>query len=164
MRDRERHLGTAQSPPATTSGSAPPQTSPLENRHATTVHFTGQWVNVQLQGGNGLPLSIPAPNSEVVFSSTATSATTTYTGGQWVTTVPAGLHGQRLHRRSSLPSPSRRLPAGAKADWEGEFSGTTVSFTLQWQWAGGVYSTLGSGLGTGIGSSAELPPSTMPSA
>ena len=126
---------------------------PRESSSPLTVHFTGQWINLQLQGGNGIPLSIPAPNAEVVFSSTATSATTTYTGGQWVTTVPVGFTGNAFIGGVAYQVPTGVSLAGAKADWTGEFSGTTNSFTLQWQWAAAVYSNLGTGLGTGIGSS-----------
>lgn len=133
--------------------SATADITPRESSSATTVHFSGQWINLQLQGGNGLPLSIPAPNSEVVFSSTATSATTTYSGGQWVTTVPVGYTGDVFIGGVAYQVPTGVSLAGAKADWEGTFSGTTVSFTLQWQWAGAVYSTLGTGFTTGFGKS-----------
>lgn len=119
----------------------------------TTVFFTGQSLNVQLQSGNGIPLSIPAPNSEVVFSSSATSETTAYTGGKWVTTVPVGYTGTVFLGGVAYQVPTGVSLAGAKVDWTGFFSGTTVSFTVQWQWAAAVYSNLGTGLGTGIGSS-----------
>jgi len=127
--------------------------TPRESSLPLTVHYTGQWVNLQLQGGNGIPLSIPAPNSEIVFSSSATSATTTYTGGQWVTTVPVGFTGNVFIGGVAYQVPTGVFLAGAKVDWTGFFTGTTNSFTLQWQWAAAVYSNLGTGLGTGIGSS-----------
>jgi phospholipase C len=128
--------------------SASADITPRESSLPLTVHFTGQWIYVQLRGGNGIPLSIPAPNSEVIFSSTATSATTTYTGGQWVTTVPVGFTGNVFIGGVAYQVPTGVSLAGAKADWTGEFSGTTNSFTLQWQWAGAVYSNLGAGLGS----------------
>ncbi len=133
--------------------SASADITPKESSSPLTVHFTGQWINLQLQGGNGLPLQIPAPNSEVVFSTSATSATTTYTGGQWVTTVPVGFKGNVFIGGVAYQVPTGVSLAGAKVDWTGVFSGTTNSFTLQWQWGAAVYSSLGSGLGTGIGSS-----------
>jgi phospholipase C len=133
--------------------SAAADITPRESASPLTVHFTGQWLNVQLTGDKGIPLSIPAPNSEVVFSSTATSETTTYTGGQWVTTVPVGFTGNVFIGGVAYQVPAGVSLAGAKADWTGVFSGTTTSFTLTWEWAVAVYSTLGTGLGTGIGSS-----------
>jgi phospholipase C len=134
--------------------SASADITPRESSLPLTVHYTGQWVNLQLHGDNGIPLSIPAPNSEVVFSSTATSETTTYTGGQWVTTVPVGFTGNVFIGGVAYQVPAGVSLAGAKADWTGVFSGTTNSFTLTWQWAGAVYSNLGTGLGTGTGKSA----------
>ena len=119
----------------------------------TTVFFTGQQLNLQLQGGNGIPLTIPAPNAEVVFSSSATTETTTYSGGKWVTTVPADYTGNVFIGGVAYQVPTGVSLAGAKVDWEGVFSGASVSFTLNWQWAAAVYSNLGTGLGTGIGSS-----------
>jgi phospholipase C len=133
--------------------SATADITPRESSLPLTAHYTGQWVNLQLQGGNGIPLSIPAPNSEIVFSSSATSATTTYTGGQWVTTVPVGFTGNVFIGGVAYQVPTGVSLAGAKVDWTGVFSGTTNSFTLQWKWAAAVYSNLGTGLGTGVGSS-----------
>jgi len=115
----------------------------------TTVFFTGQQINLQLKSGNGIPLTIPAPNAEVVFSATATSETTTMNSkGVWVTTVPTDFTGNVFIGGVAYQVPSGVNLAGAQADWEGVFSGTTVSFTLNWQWAAAVYSTLGTGLGT----------------
>jgi hypothetical protein len=133
--------------------SASADITPKESALPLSVHFSGQWINLQLQGGNGIPLQIPAPNSEVVFSSTATTATTTYAGGQWVTTVPVGYSGNVFIGGVAYQVPAGVSLAGAKVDWTGVFSGTTNSFTLQWQWGAAVYSSLGTGLGTGIGSS-----------
>ncbi|MDG7022440.1 MAG: alkaline phosphatase family protein [Nitrososphaerota archaeon] len=141
-------LGNGDIGSATVWFSASADITPRESSSATTVHFTGQWVNLQLRGGNGIPLSVPAPNSEVVFSATATSATTTFTGGQWVTTVPVGFTGNVFVGGVAYHPTNGVSLAGAKADWTGVFSGTDVSFTLNWQWAGGIYSTLGSGTGT----------------
>jgi phospholipase C len=128
--------------------SASADVTPRESSVPLTVHYTGQWINLQLQGGNGIPMQIPAPNSEIVFSASATSATTTFTGGQWVTTLPLGYSGNAFIGGVAYQVPTGVSLAGAKVDWTGVFSGTTNSFTLQWQWAAAVYSTLGNGMGT----------------
>lgn len=128
--------------------SASADITPKDSSLPLTVHYTGQWINLQLQGGNGIPLQISAPNSEIVFSSTATSATTTFTAGQWVTTVPVGFTGNVFIGGVAYQVPTGVSLAGARVDWTGVFSGTTNSFTLQWQWAAAVYSSLGTGLGT----------------
>ena len=125
--------------------SASAQITPRESASPLTVHYTGQWIDVQLKGGDGIPLQIPAPNSEVVFSATATTVTMAFTGNQWVTTVPVGFQGTVFLGGVAYQPPVGVSLAGAKADWTGVFSGTTASFTLQWQWAAGVYSGLGTG-------------------
>ncbi|MDA4122707.1 MAG: hypothetical protein OK456_05940 [Thaumarchaeota archaeon] len=133
------------SPGDTVWFSASADITPKESASPLTVHYTGQWINLQLQGGNGLPLQIPAPNSEVIFSSSATTATTTFTGGQWVTTVPVGFQGNLFIGGVAYKVPTGVSLAGAKVDWTGIFSGTTNSFTLQWQWGAAIYSGLGTG-------------------
>jgi hypothetical protein len=122
--------------------------TPKESSTPLTVYYTGQSINLQLAGGNGIPISIPAPNSEVVFSSTASTVTTTYSGGMWVTTVPLGYQGDVFIGGVAYQVPSGVSLAGARADWTGVFSGTTNSFTLTWQWGAAVYDNLGSGIGT----------------
>jgi phospholipase C len=131
--------------------SASADITPKESANATTVYFTGQWIDVYPQGGNGIPTRISAPNSEVVFSSTAISATTTFTGGQWVTTVPVGFSGDVFVGGVAYQPRVGVDLSNARVAWEGVFGGTTVSFTLQWQWGAGIYSGLGPST---IGSSA----------
>jgi phospholipase C len=114
-----------------------------ESSSATTVFYSGQAVNLELKGGNGIPLSIAAPNSQVVFSPFATSVTTTYTTEGWVTTAPVGFQGNLFIGGVAYQVPTGVNLAGDRADWTGDFSGTTVSFTLNWKWAGAVYSSLG---------------------
>ena len=115
-----------------------------ESSSPTTVYITGQAVNLQLHGGNGIPVTIPAPNAEVVFSASATSATTTMNSkGVWVTTVPVGFSGNVFIGGVAYQVPTGVNLANAKVDWTGVFSGTTNSFTLQWQWGAALYSSLG---------------------
>ena len=96
-----------------------------------TVHFSGQWIYAQLQ--DGTTLNIPAPNAEVVYSPTATTATTTYTGGQWVTTVPTSFTGNVFLAGVAYQVPAGVSLQGAKVTWTGDFSGRTNSFKLQWR-------------------------------
>ncbi len=131
--------------------SASANITPKESSAPTTVYITGQSLNLKLKGGNGIPLTIPAPNSEVVFSPTATQVTTAYTSTGWVTTAPVGFQGTIFVGGVAYQVPTGVNLAGAKADWTDEFSGTNVTFTLNWKWAGAVYSTLGTST---LGSSA----------
>jgi len=106
-----------------------------------TVHFSGQWIDLQLQGGTTLQL--PAPNAEVVYSPTATTATTAFTGGQWVTTVPTSQTGNVFLAGLAYQIPTGVSLQGAKVTWTGAFSGTMNSFNVQWQWGAAAYSGFG---------------------
>ncbi len=106
-----------------------------------TAHFSGQWIDVQLKSGTTLQL--PAPNAEVVYSPTATTPTTTFTGGQWVTTVPTSYAGSVFLSGLAYQVPSGVSLQGAKVTWLGAFSGTTNSFKLDWQWGAAFYSSFG---------------------
>jgi phospholipase C len=106
-----------------------------------TIHFSGQWIYVQLK--DGTTLHLPAPNAEVVYSQTATTSTTTFTGGQWVTTVPASYTGNVFLAGLAYQIPAGVSIQGAKVTWTGAFSGTANSFNLQWQWGAAAYSGFG---------------------
>lgn len=113
-----------------------------ESSAPTTVYFTGQTIDLQLKGGNGIPVPIAAPNSEVVFSPGANKVTTNYTSTGWVTTAPVGFQGYLFIGGVAYHANGANI-AGSTAMWTGEFSGTSVSFTLKWKWAANVYSSMG---------------------
>ncbi len=106
-----------------------------------TLYYTGQWIFVQLR--NGTMLSLAAPNSEVTYSPTATNATTSFTGGMWVTTVPANYTGDVFLSGLAYQVPSGVSLKGASVTWSGWFSGTNASFRTSWQWAAAAYSGFG---------------------
>jgi hypothetical protein len=106
-----------------------------------TVHYSGQWIFAQLK--DGTTLQLPAPNAEVIYSPTATTPTTTFTGGQWVTTVPTSFTGNVFLSGLAYQIPAGVSLQGAKVTWTGAFSGTTNSFKLQWQWGAAAYSGFG---------------------
>ena len=106
-----------------------------------TIHFSGQWIFAELQ--DGTTLSLPAPNAEVIYSPTATTSTTSFTSGQWVTTVPSSYTGNVF-----LSGLAYQVPAGvslqrAQVTWTGTISGTTNSFHIGWEWATAAYSGFG---------------------
>jgi len=53
-----------------------------------TVNVKGSTIQ---RSANGTPSTINVPDVQITFSPSATTATTTFTGGTWVTTVPAKL-------------------------------------------------------------------------
>lgn len=103
-----------------------------------TIHFTGSWIYVTLK--NGTTLNLYAPNSQITYSPTATTTTTNFTGGQWVTTVPMSYKGDVFLDGFAYQVPSGVSLQGAKVIWSGWFSGTNSSFRVNWKWAAAAYS------------------------
>ena len=106
-----------------------------------TIHFSGLWIQLQLK--DGTTLTLPAPNAEIIYSTTATTSTTAFTGGQWVTTVPTSYKGDVFLAGLAYQVPAGVSLPGAKVTWTGAFSGTTNSFNLKWQWGAAAYTGFG---------------------
>ena len=76
----------------------------------------------------------------VTFDPAATTATTTFSGGMWVTRVPSsGLAGNTFFSALSYMVPAN-IPGGVKnVTWSGTVSPSAPGVSLQWQWAAAVY-------------------------
>lgn len=105
-----------------------------------TVTFIGQ--TITFYDPNTGSVTLHLPDSEIVFSSTATTATTTFTGGKWVTTVPTGANdGNVFLSGYTYVPPSGGMghinsPQGVY--WSGTFT-STYGATLNWKWAAASY-------------------------
>jgi hypothetical protein len=85
---------------------------------------------------------VPVPSALVTFSPFVTLATTVFSNGQWVTTVPlSGLAGNVFLDGSALQAPKPAgFPGGIKGvTWQGMFCSLTPGLSVQWQWAAAVY-------------------------
>jgi hypothetical protein len=111
----------------------------LDPTKKTTVSFTGS----KIESSN---FSQSAPDADVVFDPAATTATTTFTGGKWVTTVPTShLAGNVFLDGLAFQVPAGGLPGGIKpVTWSGTFSSPTTGLTAQWSWGAAVYTTFSS--------------------
>jgi hypothetical protein len=89
--------------------------------------------------------ALPVPDAAVTFDPTATSATTNFTGGMWVTRVPAaGLAGKTFLAAVAFQVPAN-IPGGLKnVIWSGTITSDTPGASLQWQWAAAVYGNFNS--------------------
>jgi hypothetical protein len=98
-----------------------------------TIRFTQQTLS-----SSAFTLSVP--DATVTFDPTATSATTTFTGGMWVTRVPSsGLAGNTFLSGLGYQVPGN-IPGGLKnVKWSGVVSFDTPGVSMQWQWAAAVY-------------------------
>ena len=101
-----------------------------------TLFFTGQTIT-----GNDFTASVP--DSEVVFSSSATSATTTFdtTHNMWMTTVPLGFGDDIFLSGLAYQVPAAGLSGGENpVTWSGTISSSS-SASIQWKWGAAVYTS-----------------------
>jgi hypothetical protein len=110
------------------------QVEGLDPTKKTTVSFTGS----KIQSPD---FSFTAPDATVTFDPSATTATTMFTGGKWVTTVPSsGLSGKVFLDGVALEAPIGGLPGGIHpVTWSGTFSSSTTGLKTKWQWGAAVY-------------------------
>jgi hypothetical protein len=97
---------------------------------------------------NGTLYVVPVPSALVTFSPFVTVATTVFSYGQWVTTVPmSGLAGNVFFDGFAVQSPMPDgFPGGINpVTWQGTFWSLTPGLTVQWQWAAAVYTSALSG-------------------
>lgn len=81
----------------------------------------------------------------VTFDPTATTATTTFTGGMWVTRVPSsGLAGNTFLSALGYMVPANIAGGLKNVTWSGTIIPSTTGVSLQWQWAAAVYTTFSS--------------------
>jgi hypothetical protein len=157
---------------------ARPALEALEERAVPTVsaissNFNGTpiaagstvWFNsvVKVNGVGASPVTIHVDNATISSGSfnaavpdlvltldpAATSASTTFSAGEWNTTVPAsGLPGNTFLAGAVLPLPSG-LPGGVKpVTWQANFTTDTPGVTIQWQWAAAAYTSFGADYAT----------------
>jgi hypothetical protein len=84
------------------------------------------------------------PDATVTFDPTATSATTTFSNGKWVTRAPSsGLAGNTFFAALGYQVPS--LPGGIKnVTWSATMNTDTPGVSVQWKWAAAVYTSFSS--------------------
>ena len=100
-----------------------------------TIHFTQQTIT-------SASFTLSVPDATVIFDPAATSATTTFIGGQWVTRVPSsGLAGNTFFSGLSYRVPATIAKGLKNVTWSGTIGSDTPGVSLQWQWAAAIYTT-----------------------
>jgi hypothetical protein len=89
-------------------------------------------------------INVPVPDAIVTFDPAATTATTSFVGGIWVTRVPSsGLSGNTFLSALNYPVPAN-IPGGLKnLTWSGTVYTDSPGVSFQWKWAAAVYSSFG---------------------
>jgi hypothetical protein len=87
--------------------------------------------------------SLSVSNATVILDPAATTATTAFVKGEWVTRVPlAATNGNIFLSGLGYKLPSN-LSGNLKMEWNGTFVSDTPDVTLSWKWAVANYSELG---------------------
>jgi hypothetical protein len=90
---------------------------------------------------NGVDYTLAVPDAQITFSPSATAGTTTFSGGEWTTTVPLGFSDNVFFSGLAFPVPSAGLPGGINpVTWRADITLTSIS-SVQWQWGAAVYTT-----------------------
>ncbi|MDA4119942.1 MAG: hypothetical protein OK436_05085 [Thaumarchaeota archaeon] len=108
-----------------------------------TITFTGQTIDFTDPDPGAVTLNLP--DSEIIFSSSATTATTTFTSGTWVTTVPTSANDGNVF----LSGFAYQVPAGGLGQinspqgvyWTGTFGTSSGTFSVSWRWAAAAYTS-----------------------
>jgi len=77
------------------------------------------------------------PNGQIVFDPTKTCATTMFSGGQWITTVPVSGSDEMLLSAFGL-QPTVDLKS-ATVTWMGTFSASAKGISINWKAGSAVY-------------------------
>jgi hypothetical protein len=111
--------------------------TPSGTSAGATIKFTGQTITIVKHNKQVVTLSVP--NSTVTFSTSATKATLTFTGGEWVEVVPAKFTGEVFLAGLAYQLPSELEGGAAPVTWEGNFTTSSSKVELQWQWGAAAY-------------------------
>jgi hypothetical protein len=98
-----------------------------------TIRFTQQTIT-------SANFTLSVPDATVTFDPSVNFATTTFSGGMWVTTVPSGgLAGNTFFSALGYLVPAN-LPGGIhNVTWSGTISTDTPGVSVQWKWGAAVY-------------------------
>jgi hypothetical protein len=103
-----------------------------------TLNVTNQTITFTANGAN---YNIAVPDSVITLDPTATSATTTFDGTTWHTTLPAQFSGNGFLSAVAVPV-TTALPGGINpVTWQGQFTSDTPGVSVNWQWAASVYTS-----------------------
>jgi len=112
--------------------------SGISTSSPTTLTFTNQTISFTAK--SGVSYTLPVPDSTITYSPTATTATTTFSGGQWTTTVPSSYGGNVFLAGLPFTVPAGGLAGGINpVVWSGTISTSNPAVTVNWQWAAAVY-------------------------
>ena len=99
-----------------------------------TIFFQNAKVTIASKSG---AFTYTVPNGKIVFTASATCATTMFDGTQWVTTVPINGSDEILLSALGIKAPADLK--SATVTWTGSFSADTKGISLNWKAGSAVY-------------------------
>jgi len=91
------------------------------------------------------PYNVAVPGAEIVFSPSATCASTSFNQGIWVTTVPVSGNDEIFLSGLAFPVPASFANVNGKVTgpviWQGSFGSTAPGVSINWKWGAAVYTT-----------------------
>ena len=109
----------------------------IDRSSTTTIQFGNSTVAFTA-GSTAYQLNVPG--STIVFSPSASEATTTFDGTSWTTTVPSSYSGNVFVAGLAFQVPAGGLGGGINpVTWSGQFTSATSGLNVQWQWGAAVY-------------------------
>jgi hypothetical protein len=114
---------------------------------SSVLHVSGlgtQPVTITVQGGTiEMPGgTINVPDASITFDPSATTASTSFGGGGWVTVVPSsGLAGSTFLAGVALPVMANISGGQNPVTWCAQFSSDTPGVSVDWKWAAAVYTS-----------------------
>ena len=119
----------------------------LPNTGTVKLYVTNASINFM---ASGTTYNLPVPNAVITFSSTATSASTTWdaTNNRWSTLVPMSSVNGNATIDSFFDGVAFQVPTGGfptgiqNVTWQAAYSTSTIGLSFNWQWGAAVYSTL----------------------
>ena len=105
----------------------------------TTVFFQNSTITFT---ANGKSFSLEVPSGEIVFSPSATCASTSFdtSTNTWVTTLPTSGDDEIWLTGLAFKVPTGGLPGSIMpVTWNGTFGSTTPGVSMQWKWGAALY-------------------------
>jgi len=101
-----------------------------------TIFFQNASIMINSKNGN---FTYSVPNGKITFSPSATCASTTFDGTQWVTTVPVGGSDEILVSALGIKAPADLK--GATVTWKGYFTANKPGISINWKAGSAVYTS-----------------------
>jgi hypothetical protein len=104
----------------------------------TSIDLSGGTITIPAKTGT---VSVTVPETIVTYTPLATQATTSFSGGDWVVTVPSSYPGNVFFGGAAV-NVANTLPGKIKnVTWKTNVTSDTPGIAIAWQWGAAVYTS-----------------------